>query len=190
MTRASWQFPLPRGFAGLLARAAREVKKFLLIFVYLWTLFGLFALHASILLPGESIIYGQGFAIVNAFVLAKVMFFAENLHVGENFRNRPLIYPILFKSALFAVILICFHLIEKVIVGALRGKAISESMPAIGSGSLDEMLSVGIIMFVVLIPFFAFREIARIIGEREMRKLLFVHRIELRPVPPQGRQAE
>src|ERR1700732_3368571 len=34
-------------------------------------------------------------------------------HVGETFKDRPLIYTILFKSAVFAALLICFHLIEE-----------------------------------------------------------------------------
>jgi hypothetical protein len=40
-------------------------------------------------------------------------------------------------------------------------------------------------MFVVLIPFFAFREMTKVAGEREMRHLLFVCRTTLGPVAPQ-----
>lgn len=162
--------------------ALREARKLVVIFLYLWVLFGLFALHKSILLPEEGILYGQGFAIVNAFVLAKVMLVADNLHVGENFETRPLIYPVLFKSALFAIILVCFDLIEEVVVGTLRGKSISESIDAIGGGTLEGILSVGVIIFVVLIPFFAFREMTKVVGNREMRDLLFVRRTKLAPV--------
>jgi hypothetical protein len=49
----------------------------------------------------------------------------EFFHVGDNLRNRPLIYPIIFKSTVFAIILICFH-IEEALVGVLHGKTFSE----------------------------------------------------------------
>jgi hypothetical protein len=179
-TRSPSQIP-PR-LIPLVDVAVREARKLVVIFLYLWVLFGLFALHKSILLPDAGILYGQGFAMVNAFVLAKVMLIADNLHVGENFETRPLIYPVLFRSALFAIILVCFDLIEEVVVGTLRGKTVSESIDAIGGGTLEGILSVGVIIFVVLIPFFAFREMTKVVGNREMRDLLFVRRTKLGPV--------
>ena len=54
-------------------RAVNEAKRFVIIFLYLWVLFSLFALHKSIILNEPSLILGQGFAIVNALVLAKIM---------------------------------------------------------------------------------------------------------------------
>jgi hypothetical protein len=51
--------------------------------------------------------------------------------------NRPLIYPIIFKSAIFAVLLICFHTIEDTFIGVLDGKTISQSIPSIGGGRLQ-----------------------------------------------------
>jgi hypothetical protein len=39
--------------------------------------------------------------------------------------------------------------------------------------SLQGIVSVGAIVFVSLIPFFAFREIGRVIGKRELWSLLF-----------------
>jgi hypothetical protein len=38
-------------------------------------------------------------------VLAKGMFIAEAFNVGDNLKHKPLIYPIVYKSALFTLIL-------------------------------------------------------------------------------------
>jgi hypothetical protein len=190
MNSTSSPSQIPPRLVPLVDVAVREARKFVVIFFYLWVLFGLFALHKSILLPDEGIIYGQGFAVVNAFVLAKVMLVADNLHVGENFETRPLLYAVLFRSALFAIILVCFDLIEEVVVGTLRSKTISESIDAIGGGTLEGILSIGVIMFVVLIPFFAFREMTKVVGSREMRELLFVRRTKLGPVATHSARSE
>jgi RND family efflux transporter MFP subunit len=55
----------------------------------------------------------------------------------------------------------------------LHGETLSQSIPSIGGGTLQGILMVGIIMFVVLMPFFAFRELDRVIGTEELRCLLF-----------------
>jgi HlyD family secretion protein len=153
--------------------AIKETRKLFWIFLYLWVLLSLFSFHKALILNEESLIYHQGFALINALALAKVMLVGEYFHVGDNLKNRPLIYPIMFKSAVFAVILICFHMIEETLLGVFHGKAFSQSIPDIGGGKLQGILMVGITMFVVLMPFFAFRELERAIGTEELHYLLF-----------------
>lgn len=101
------------------------------------------------------------------------MLVAEDLHLGENFKDRPLVYPILYKAFLFAIVFICFDLAEEVLVGLVGGKTIAQSIPDIGGGSPSGVLYVAIILAVGLIPFFAFREIGRVIGKHELRSLIF-----------------
>ena len=142
--------------------------------VYLWMMFGLMALHASVILAECHISYEfYGFVIVNSLILAKVMLLAEDLHLGENFKDRPLVYPILFKAFLCAIVFMCFDLEEEVFVGVLRGKTVAQSIRDIGGGSPSGVFFVAIILCVGLIPFFAFREIGRVIGERELHSLMF-----------------
>ena len=120
--------------------AIDETRKLFGIFIYLWVLLSLFSLHKALVLNDESLIYHQGFAIINGLALAKVVLVAEFFHVGDNLKNRPLIYPIIFKSAVFAVILICFHIIEETLIGVLHGKTFSQSVPDIGDGKLQGIL--------------------------------------------------
>jgi hypothetical protein len=164
-----------------LERIIHEIKEFVGMAAYLWMLFGLFALHESIVLEQHHINYKfYGFAMVNAIVLAKVMLVAEDLRLGERFQGGPLVYPILYKAFLFSIVFICFDVVEEVLIGIVKGKTLLASMPSIGGGSLGGVLSVGAIVAFALIPFFAFREIGRVIGERELHILLFAR----------GRQAD
>jgi len=170
------------GFGSLAARLFQAARGFLVISAYLWVILSLFALHDSILDPQDGFLYGQGVAILNALVLGKVVYFAEHFRVGEKFETRPLIYPILFKSGIFSLILIGFHLIENAVRGALKGLSISESLSAVGGGTLAGLLSIGVIIFVVLIPFFAFRELVKLVGSDVMRELLLTRRRRLEAV--------
>ena len=65
------------------------------------------------------------------------------------------------------------------LVGLVRGKTFAESIPNIGGGSPSGVFFVAIILSVGLIPFFAFREIGRVIGKHELRSLIFTDGAEL-----------
>jgi biotin carboxyl carrier protein len=164
--------------------AIDETRKLFGIFIYLWVLLSLFSFHKALVLNEEYVIYDQGFALINALALAKVILIGEYFHVGETFKDRPLIYTILFKSAVFAALLICFHIIEETLIGILHGKTFFQSIPSIGGGKLQGILMIGVIMFVVLMPFFAFRELDQALGTEELRFLLFGDKTEAGAAPP------
>ena len=77
--------PQPKGHGhNLKERAIDEVKHFAILFVYLWILFGLFVLNERIVLQQHRIDFAaQGFAVINALVLAKVMLIAQDLNLGR-----------------------------------------------------------------------------------------------------------
>jgi hypothetical protein len=149
--------------------------------VYLWLLLSLFGLHRSIILNEQSVLYHQGVAFINAWLLAKVMLTAEIFHLADILKQKPFIYPIAFKSAVFSMLLISVYLFEEVLVGLWNGKTFADSMPAIGGGSLKGILFVGITMFVVLMPFFALREVARDIGGHALYEAFFIRRTKFVP---------
>jgi len=143
------------------------------MFLYLWVLFALFTYHKAIVLAQYNIDYKPfGVAIINAFILAKVMLVAEKMNLAAKLRNKPLAYPILTKSIVLAVIFILFNMAETMIKGLWKGKTLSESMPKIGGGSPAEFIITGAILAVALIPFFAFRELSLALGRGVLGGLL------------------
>ena len=63
----------------------------------------------------------QGFALINAAVLAKVI--AEDLNLDRGLRGQPLAYAAAGEPALFAVVFIAFHILEKLPWGHGTGRA-------------------------------------------------------------------
>ena len=162
-----------------------EFKEVVPMFLYLWLLFALFTYHEAIVLARHNISYapfGRGF--VNAFVFAKVMLVAEKLRIGTRFRKKAPVYPIFYKSLLFALTFICFNLAEEVVIGLWKGKTIAESLPKIGGGSPAGTVIAGLIMTIALIPFFAFRELSRVLGKGPLAALF------LKPQPDAGVSAK
>jgi hypothetical protein len=157
--------------------AMRELRHFGTVFLYLALVFGVFALHQFVVLANNGMSYVfYGASLINAAILAKIMHVAEAFHFGEKFEDKPLAYPILYKSCAFGLLLVMAYIVEEVGVGLLRGKSLSESMPDLGGGTLAGLLAVAVIMSVALIPFFAFKEIRRAYGGAAFDSLLFKKR--------------
>jgi hypothetical protein len=155
-------------------RGIDELRRFMLMFVYLWLVFGLFVLNESIILGGRDMsLAPQGFALINAAVMAKVMLIAEDLKFGRRFDHQPLIYPVTYKSTLFAAMFIAVHALERTLVGMIAGKTFADSIPHIGGGTWQGILTVWAIIAVSLIPFFMLREIGRILGSSRLWNLMF-----------------
>ena len=151
-----------------------EVVRFFVLFIYLWVLFGVFVINQDIVLRREGLqLVSAGFALINALVLAKVMLLFEDLDLGRWLERRPLIYPILFETSVLTILFIVFHVVEKTAEGLIRGHGVAESVPVIGGGGFVGLASVTVILFVALIPFFAFRNLSRAIGWDRMMALLF-----------------
>jgi hypothetical protein len=163
--------PHPR---NLKAKAAAEFRRFLVLFLYLWILFGVFALNQGAVLREHGIPWtAQGLAVINALVFAKVMMLYEMFDPGRWLRKRPLIYPILYEAFLLTILFLVVHLAEKVVGGVIRGQTVVESLPSVGGGGFVGLISATIIIFVALTPFFALRNLGFALGPDRLYALIF-----------------
>ena len=162
------------GVRSLTAKAADEFRRFLVLFFYLWILFGVFVLNQGVVLREHGINFAmQGFAFFNALVFAKVMMLFEVFDPGRWLRKRPLIYPILYESLLLTVLFLIAHVLEKAIEGLFRGKTLAEGMPLLTGDGLAGFLSITVILFVALIPFFGLRNLSLAMGEGRLYTMVF-----------------
>src|SRR5215472_4154028 len=157
--------------------AYEQLKEYLVAAVYLWVVFGLLVMFKAVILAEQRIAFVyHGFAIINALALAKVMLVAKDLHLGERFDQAPLIYPTVLKSALFALVLACFKILEEAAIGLYHGKSFRQSIAELGGGSSTGMLTLTLLLFVVLIPFVGFGELQRVFGAEKLARIFFHQR--------------
>jgi hypothetical protein len=158
----------------LKARAFHELREFVVMFLYLVIPIGLFAVHRAITLKERGVDYHfTGLAIINALVLAKVMVIADGMGLGTRWKERPLIWPILDKSISFAVLFIVIHDVEEGLKGVFHGNGFIESIPPLGGDGLMGLILIGFNMAIALVPFFAYRELGRVMGPQTLENLLF-----------------
>jgi hypothetical protein len=159
---------------SLKEKVEEEAKAFLPVFLYVWFLLAVLGVHKSIVLSQAHIVQHQGFAVVKALAFAKVLFIANKFGVWRVFDKMPLIAPILAKSFLFGVLLIDMDMIEQALLQHFWPAHADHD--GVDLNNLRTLLSVGLVTFAALIPFFGYREFAKLIGEKELQKVVFVRR--------------
>lgn len=159
---------------SLKQKAVHELREYLVISFYLFVVFSLLVVYKSLVLAEQHIDFERhGFAVINALALAKVMLVAQELHFADQFRDAPLIYPTLLKSFAFTVVLACFAITEEVVIGRFHGKSFQQSISDLGGGTLNGILTLALLLFVMLIPFFGFTEIRRVFGADRLVDVFF-----------------
>jgi hypothetical protein len=155
-------------------RIEHEIVEYLLIALYLFIVLSLFVVYKSIILRENNIDFVRhGIALINALALGKVILIAQDLHFADSLRNSPLIYPTLLKSVAFTILLTLCKIAEDSLIGRFHGKSFHESTSDLGGGSLGGILTISCMMFVVLVPFFAFIELREEYGADRLLGVFF-----------------
>jgi hypothetical protein len=166
--------PAPK--KGTLGRRVRnELIEYLAIAAYLAICFGALLFYKATILESEGIETTRvGLAIVKALILGKFVLILEHLKIGHGKKSaRVVAFDILKKALLFTFLLFLLTIAEDVIVGYVHGEDARDAVKGIGGGTRPEAIATALLMFMVLIPYFAYKDIAMKLGEAALLKLLF-----------------
>ncbi len=157
--------------SGLKQKAVHEFKEMTIVTVYLAFFFCALATYSMLLMgKSEHAYFNYGAAVVNALVVAKVILIGEAAHLGKMHGDKPLIYSSFFKAFLYTLLVFAFHFVEEIIKRLVHGKDIAG---AFRDARLDDLLARSVIIFSTFIPFFAFRELGRVLGPEKFRAMFF-----------------
>lgn len=158
----------------LAQRAADELKEFAIVAVYLYICFGaLLFLKASILHAHGIAFAPYGLAAAKALICAKFVSLGHMFHLGERFKLQALIWPTLYKSGAFLVLLLVLNAVEEVLVELIHHRPVADSLGELGGGTLDQLIATSLICLLILIPSFAFRSLGEVVCERNLVRLFF-----------------
>jgi hypothetical protein len=115
-------------------------------------------------------------AVIEALIFAKVVMIGDVLRLGRRFDHKPLIFSTLLKTFVFTLFVGAFTLIEHVIKSLWSGKGFTAGIVDLLGKGHHELLAGCLIIFVTFIPFFAFRELGRVLGEGKIWTLFFRRR--------------
>ena len=111
--------------------------------------------------------------MIEALVIAKVILIGGMFGFTRRFDNKPLIVPVLYKSILFAILVLLFGVVEHLVEGwfhkAGPGGRSSRNRQ-LGGYELGARV---LMLFVAFVPFFAFGEIGRVLGPQKLAAMFF-----------------
>ena len=128
--------------APLREKAGEELKEFIVLTAYLYVCFAAVIYFKAAVLKAHGVAYAHlGLAIVKAAICAKFMLMGRVFHIGERFRKLPLIVPTLHRSLVFLLLLAVLTFIEEIVVGAIHGRTVLDSISGIAGGTLQQMIA-------------------------------------------------
>ena len=150
-------------------RAADELKEFLIVTVYLYICFGAVIYYRAAILHAHGIAYASfGIAIAKALICAKFVLVGRMVHLGERFKQLPLIWPTLYRSFAFLVFLLILNALEEVLVGLVHHRDLADIVADLYGGNRDQLIATSFLGLLVLFPFFAFQSLGELLGERNL----------------------
>jgi cytochrome bd-type quinol oxidase subunit 2 len=163
--------------APLRQKAGEELREFIVLTAYLYICFAAVIYFKAAVLQAHNVAYAHvGLAIVKAAICAKFMLVGRVFHIGERFKNLPLIVPTLHRSFAFLLLLTVLTFIEEIVVGAIHGRTVLDSISEIAGGTFQQMVATALIIFLILLPYFAFRSLGEIVGDKTLVQLFFERR--------------
>jgi GYF domain 2 len=164
----------PPKAAALRQRLGHELFEYAMISTYLFICFGALLFYKAAILRSDGIEFAPfGIAAIKALVLGKFVLILHALKIGER-KGSPavLLLDIFKKSVVFLIFLSFLAVLEEIIAGFFHGREIRDVISEIGGGTLQQVLATGILLLLILIPYFTFRIVSVRLGDGVLLKLL------------------
>ena len=164
--------------AGWKRTIVHELIEYGIDFAYLAFFFVAFTSYRRLILAEYQIAYTDyWFPLIEAAILAKVIMIGDLLRLGRRMDDRPLILPTLFRTVVFSVWVGLFSVLEATVKALLHGKGVMGGFEEIAARGRYELLARCVVTLVAFIPFFAFKELQRVLGENRLLALFWRRRV-------------
>jgi hypothetical protein len=145
----------------------KEFTEYWINVAYLTVFFGVFISYKRLVLAEHNIIYTDwGVGLINALVLGKVVSIGSMMRLGRRFENRPLIWSTLVRSVMFTIWLAIFNALELTIRGFFKTYTLDGIVESLSHIGTYQYFGGSLVVFASFIPFFAFKELSRVLGPK------------------------
>ena len=164
----------------LTEKLRHELIEYAFNVVYLMLVFAAFTQYRRFLLAEYSITYTNYWVgLIGALILGKVIMIGSVFRLGRLLEGKPLIVPTIYKALIFTIFILGFRIVEYAIKGLLHGDGLTAALGEFfAQKGIDEVLANSLVVLVALIPFFAVKELGRVLGRERVAALFFRNRVE------------
>jgi hypothetical protein len=160
--------------SGLKAKLTHEFVEYLINIVWLTLVFASFTIYRRLVLASYDITYTHYWvALVEAVILGKVIMIGGIFRLGRGLESLPLIFPTLYKTAVFTLFCAAFKVVEHGLKGLVTGSGFMGGVDVLLARDTHELAANSLVVFVAFLPFFGVKELGRVLGEKTIRTLFF-----------------
>lgn len=155
-------------------KIVHEMVEYWSNFAYLTLMFAVFTQYRRLVLAAHDITYtNYWFAVIEAAVLAKVIMIGDVVRLGRGLEDKPLIYPTLYKTVVFTILVGVVKVVEHAIKNLWHGQALTAGLVDFSENGFRVLLANTLVVLVAFIPFFAIKEMGRVLGAGKLWALFF-----------------
>ena len=152
----------------------REFTEYWINFAYMAIIFSAIIFYRRLVLAHYGIYLDDYFiGVFKALVIAKVVMIGAFLRISRRFENKPLIVPVIYKAILFTLWVMFFDIVELYIRGFIHTPVFMEAFNELKVHVTKVWLGGAMLIFFTFIPFFAFKELLRVMGKEKINNLFF-----------------
>jgi|WetSurMetagenome_2_1015567.scaffolds.fasta_scaffold74467_2 hypothetical protein len=159
---------------SLKQRLFHEFTEYWINVIYMALFFSAVVLYRRLLLAEHGIILEDYFAgVLKALVIAKVVMIGAFLRISRKYEHKPLIIPTVYKSILFTLWVMLFDIIEIYIRSYIHTPDFAEAFKELNQHINLVWLGAAVVICISFLPFFAMKEVSRVMGRDKFRGLFF-----------------
>ena len=159
---------------GWKQKIGHKMVEYYLNFLYLAFFLVAFTWYRRLILAEYNIQYLEYWVpLIEAAILARIIMVGDLLGLGRGLEHKSLILPTLYRTVVFSVWMGVFSVLEQTVRGLLRGKGLTGGFEELASKGQYELLAKWLVIFCAFIPFFAFKELERVLGPDKLRSLFW-----------------
>jgi len=153
-----------------------EFTEYWMNVIYMALVFSAIIFYRRLVLAHYEIYLDDYFSgVVKAFVIAKVVMIGAFMRISRKYEHKPLIFPVFYKAVLFTIWVMLFDIVEAFIRIFISNPSFMETITEMKNHLNKLWLGGALLIFFSFIPFFAFKELIRVLGKEKVREL-FLHK--------------
>lgn len=154
-------------------RLREELRKYLIVSLYLYVCFVAIQLYKASLLSEEGLHYLPiGFAAAKALIIGKFLLIGESAGVGSRFAVPTLMHRIAYRAILLFILVVALSIAEEIVVGLLHHHSVAHTISELSQRNLPELLATALLVLLILVPLVTFEEVSRALGPGTLERLL------------------
>jgi hypothetical protein len=103
--------------------------------------------------------------------MGKFIMLGRMTGIGDRYKDKPLIYPVLHQSLLFLMLLIVLSLAEETIKGWFHGQSVVDVLRDLGGWW--QIAATAFLLWLVLVPYLGFVRLAKTLGEDRLQEIVW-----------------